>query len=159
MARARVPMEKRELEGTVRAKHRAKAAGTPEVVVLKTIEECPDLSVTGKKYWPFIKKCLNALPVTAESDLITVQRLVETYGEVRYCMETIKREGWFYESETKTGTIMRSHPAVGQMNEADRRLRAYLQDFGMTPAARTKVKGEEGGNDPKDPLAGFLTPR
>jgi P27 family predicted phage terminase small subunit len=156
MARARVPMEKRELEGTVRAKHRKKAEGTPDVVVLKTLVECPDLSKRAKKYWPFIRKCLNALPVTAEADITTVQRLVETYAEVRYCMEVIEDEGWFYESETKTGLIKRAHPAVSQMNEADRRLRAYLQDFGLTPASRTKVKGEGNGDHPQDPLQAFL---
>lgn len=154
MARTRVPMEKRELEGTVRAKHRKKAEGTPEVPVVKVVD-CPGLSKKAKKHWPFIRSLLQALPVTTLADMASVQRLVECYSEVRDHMATLETEDMFYKSFTKQGTIMRAHPAVAALSEADRRLRAYLIDFGLTPASRTKVKGEGGQNGYKDPLHEF----
>lgn len=154
--RKRQPIEAKELKGTVRARDRKAAEGTP-LVPVKLIEELPGLSDRARKWWPFFKKQLHALPVTTESDVATVQRLVETYAEVRYCMEVLEEEGWFYESETKQGIIKRSHPAAGHLSEADRRLRAYLNEFGLTPASRTRVKGEGGGGkEYKDPLGEFL---
>lgn len=155
MPRKRVPLEKRELEGTVRAKHRKKAEGTPKVDVV-LIEEVPGLSKKALKHWPFIRKILRALPVTVESDMAAVQRLVETYTEVREYMALLNTEEHFYESFTKQGKIIRAHPAVAALAEADRRLRQYLTDFGLTPASRTRVKGDGGGNIPEDPLSQFL---
>lgn len=155
MPRKRVPMEQREIEGTVRAKHRKKAEGTPEVEII-LVEECPGLSTDARKYWPLLRKVLQKLPVSAESDILAIQRMAECYAELRQHAETLKREGWHYTSETKTGTIIRAHPAAGLLSDADRRLRAYMTDFGLTPAARTKVKGEGNGDTPKDPLSEFL---
>lgn len=154
MARARVPMEKRQLEGTVRAKHKKKAEGTPTIPVVKIVE-CPDLSAKAKKHWPFIRKLLQALPVSTMADVGAVQRLTECYSEVRHYMEVLAVEDHFYESSTKQGIIIRAHPAVAALAEADRRLRAYLIDFGLTPASRTRVKAEGGDNGYKDPLSEF----
>jgi P27 family predicted phage terminase small subunit len=121
------------------------------------INDCPGLSKEGKKWWPFIRAQLHALPVTTMSDLTAVQRLVETYAEVRICMAVLEDEEWFYESETKNGIIKRANPALGQLNEADRRLRACLIEFGMTPASRTRVKNPTGGDDGyQDPLKEFI---
>ena len=154
MSRKAIPLEQRLLEAKVRTRHIRKAANAPQVDI-KIIEEVPDLSPEAKKYWPRFKALLKALPVTAESDVMTVQRMVETYAEVRQYMKVIKEEGPFYRSETKFGSVIRPHPAVSALSDADRRLHSYLIDFGLTPAARSKVQGDGHGNTPKDPLSQF----
>ena len=148
-----IPLEKRKAEGTMRTVHRRKEATAPKVEV-KTLEEVPGLTAKAKKHWPFFKKMFAALPVAAESDIATVQRMLECYAEVRECQDVIIKEGRFYRAETKEGYIIRAHPAVSNLSEADRRLRAYLTDFGMTPAARTKVQGND-NTPPQDPLKDF----
>ena len=41
-----------------------------------------------------------------------------------------------------------SHPAVAVMQDADRRIKAWVAEFGMTPSARSRVKPcEERGTD------------
>lgn len=154
MGRARIPMEKREIEGTVRASNKKRAAGTPEVQII-TIESCPGLSKNAMKHWPFFREMFSKFPVVAQTDMAAVQRLVETYAEVRLYMAVLEKEGHFVISSTRHGDNHRAHPAVGALQDADRRFRAYMTDFGMTPSARTKVKGEGNGNAPKDPLADF----
>jgi P27 family predicted phage terminase small subunit len=154
MARARVPLEKREVEGTVRAKHRQKAEGAPQVPVV-LIQECPGLSKIGLKYWPNVREVLHALPVTATSDLIAVQRLTETYALVRDLAEQVEKVGRVYNKRTMDGVVPTKHPLVDQLTDAEGRLRLYLNEFGLTPASRTKVKGEGGGDGNKDPLTQF----
>lgn len=154
VGRKRIPIEKKEILGTVRARDRKKAEGTPKVPVVQ-VEECPGLSPKAKEYWPFIRQALQKLPVSTEADIVAIQRLAECYAEVRVLQETCRLEGRFYESATKEGVIVRAHPAVGALSEADRRLRAYLTDFGLTPASRTRVKGDGNGDTPKDPLIEF----
>lgn len=152
--RPRKPLEKHQIEGTARASVKKRAEYTPKIPVVQ-VEECPGLSPKAREHWPFIRQCLQKLPVSTEADIASIQRLVECYAEVRVLQDICRLEGRFYESKTKEGIIIRAHPAVGALSEADRRLRAYLTDFGLTPASRTRVKGDGNGDAPKDPLSEF----
>ena len=147
-------MEKRELEGTARASTRRRAEGGI-VVDVKTITECPGLSVKAKKHWPFFRTMFAKLPVVAESDIATVQQLVECYSELQEYRAILLKEGRFYTSQTKEGEIVRAHPAVSAYSDADKRFRQYLNEFGMTPASRSKIKADQDG-EKKDPLSEFM---
>jgi P27 family predicted phage terminase small subunit len=54
----------------------------------------------------------------------------------------------------------RVHPGFGQLRAHDQALRGYLVEFGMTPAARTRVHQLDAGRptDPADPFAEFDEP-
>ena len=73
------------------------------------------------------------------------ERLIEKYGEV---YETVSKEG---------GRMLRKNPAVEMRADADRRLRAWLTEFGCTPAAVSKVAKQPGENN--NPLAALLARR
>lgn len=158
--RKRVPEEVRAIEGTTRASHRRKTAAAAEsvgTVALKTVEECPGLTPEAKKFWPYFREMFKKLPVVAESDMASLQRMVETYAEIREYMAILKEEGKFYQTYTKSGDMnIKAHPALGAMQDADRRFRAYMTDFGMTPTARTRVGNPGEGNEQKDPLEDFV---
>lgn len=143
-------MEKRELEGTTRAKHRKKAENAPKVPVV-LIEDCPGLTKLGKKHWPAVRAVLRELPVTAASDMIAVQRFTEAYAQVMDFQDTLDKDGRFYKALTENGFQLRPHPLVSQLEDAERRLRMYMNEFGLTPASRSKVKND-GDNPIKDPL-------
>jgi phage terminase small subunit len=52
----------------------------------------------------------------------------------------------------------RMRPAYSALMDADRRLKAWLVEFGQTPAARSKVKSNGGEDAEKeDPAARFFT--
>ncbi len=40
--------------------------------------------------------------------------------------------------------MIKANPAVAMLADADRRFKSYLVEFGLTPAARTKVKVDGG---------------
>lgn len=154
VGRKRVPMEKRVIEGTDRASKRKRAAGAPKAAII-TVEECPGLIPEAQKYWPFFREMFKKMPVVAESDLASLQRMVETYAEIREYQAILKKEGKFYVTYTKQEDMMRkAHPALSALSDADKRFRAYMTDFGMTPASRTRVKGEDSDLN-KDPLSDF----
>ena len=144
-------MEKRETEGTVRAKHRKKAENAP-IVPLMLVETCPGLTKIGKKHWPAVRAVLRELPVTAASDMIAVQRFTEAYAQVMEFQDQLDTEGRVYKALTEHGFSLRDHPLVGQLEDAERRLRMYMNEFGLTPASRSKVKADGDGNGKKDPL-------
>jgi P27 family predicted phage terminase small subunit len=53
--------------------------------------------------------------------------------------------------------MIKANPAVAMLADADRRFKSYLVEFGLTPAARSKVNtlpDEEEGR--KDPLAQYF---
>lgn len=144
-------MEKREVEGTVRAKHRKKAENAP-IVPTVLIDSCPGLTELGKKHWPAVRAVLRELPVTAASDMIAVQRFTEAYAQVMDFQDTLDDEGRVYKALTKEGFQLRPHPLVAQLEDAERRLRMYMNEFGLTPASRSKVKSDGDDNAKKDPL-------
>lgn len=87
--------------------------------------------------------------------MLAIQRLAETYAEVMDLQAVVKKEGRFYEAETKFGLMIRPHPAVTMYSDASKRLHALLVEFGLTPSSRSKVK-VPGDGDEKDPLKEFL---
>ena len=57
--------------------------------------------------------------------------------------------------QTDGGFLIKANPAVAMLADADRRFKSYLVEFGLTPAARTKVK-VDGGEKEEDPLNQFF---
>ena len=68
---------------------------------------------------------------------------------------TITEEGRTYTVQTEGGFLIKANPAVAMLADADRRFKSYLVEFGLTPAARTKVK-VDGGEKEEDPLNQFF---
>lgn len=66
--------------------------------------------------------------------------LAETYGDRAKLRRVIERKGWTMEVTTTVGaTVERARPEVAMYQDADRRLRAWLIEFGLTDASRGKV--------------------
>ncbi|MEO0036681.1 MAG: hypothetical protein RLZZ501_2704, partial [Pseudomonadota bacterium] len=90
------------------------------------------------------------------ADGFGLERLAETYAEILRYRSLIEADGVTY---TTTGTsgdaLIKAHPAVAMLADADRRFKSYLVEFGLTPAARTKVKVD--GKDQKaDPIDAYF---
>lgn len=113
------------------------------------------LSVRARSAWKFVAELLDNMGVLTEADSLALERLCETYVEIVEAQELIEKKGRVYKTHNEAGEIMwRSHPAVKQLQDADRRFRAYLIEFGLTPAARSKV--QTSGGKKKDPLEDYF---
>ena len=98
------------------------------------------LTKNAKAYWRFIVPKISAMGILTDVDGTALQMLCETYAEwIDLCHKITAFGDTTYETE-KDGLIMhRSRPEVAQRSDAARRLQSLLAEFGITPAARSKV--------------------
>jgi P27 family predicted phage terminase small subunit len=111
------------------------------------------LSVTARKAWRHLAPLLERMGVLTEVDGVALELLAEAYADYLGAQATLKAFGSnIYETKNESGSVMyRTHPATAIMQDADRRIRAWCAEFGLTPSARTRVKGEPPRkNDPAE---------
>jgi P27 family predicted phage terminase small subunit len=78
--------------------------------------------------------------VLTVADTLALERLCDIYADILQLRDTIAVEGRTYTVQTEGGFLIKANPAVSMLADADRRFKSYLVEFGLTPAARTKVK-------------------
>lgn len=138
------------LQGGDTRKSRRKNEPKPEV----GIPACPDyLDGYARAEWESVSPILATLRVLTIADRGALEMLCRAYAEYREARATVALQGSTYEtSNPETGvTLIKAHPAVNQANDAWRRYRAALSDFGLTPSSRAKIAVEP--EKPKDPIA------
>lgn len=131
----------------------------------RVIPACPaHLSDASKVAWGRLCVLLDRMGVLTEADVLALERLCDCYAEILECRELITRDGRTY-SSVSTGKkegdepqmLVKANPAVAMLADADRRFKGYLVEFGLTPAARTKIEVKGGdGDGEKDPLQEFF---
>ncbi|HEY2895300.1 MAG TPA: phage terminase small subunit P27 family, partial [Pirellulales bacterium] len=84
---------------------------------------------------------LERMGVLTKADEMALQLLCD-YADYTEARDELRALGSkYYTTTTQTGGMMhRVHPAVAVMQEADRRLRNCLIEFGKTPSARSRVQ-------------------
>ena len=129
-----------------------RAAGEPKPG--HTLPEAPvHLSARAKAAWGQIAPILSRMGVLTEADAVALELLCEAYADYSEARDELRAFGSnYYETTTQTGATMRRlYPAVSVMQEADRRIRNWLVEFGQTPSARSRIQIT--GPPPKDDLA------
>ena len=101
------------------------------------------------------------MDVLTLADRKALELLVSAYAEWRDCRDTVRLEGAFFDSHTAAGSpTIKAHPAVAAAADAWRRVRSMLVEFGLTPAARSKVSAAEAAvADPFDEWRNRRGPR
>lgn len=132
----------------------------------REIPSCPaHLSDESKVAWGRLTAMLDRIGVLTEADALALERLCDCYSEILECRVLIARDGRTYSSIRTEGegddvqemVLIKANPAVAMLADADRRFKGYLVEFGLTPAARSKVQAKGGdGDDEKDPLKEFF---
>lgn len=116
------------------------------------------LSKSARRYWRGITETLDKLEVLTVADGAAVALLCEALAEQAAARAVIEATGATYEAQTQTGSaIVRQRPEVAMAADAWRRASAMLQQFGLTPASRTRVRAVP--DNPPDPFDEFLNRR
>ncbi len=115
------------------------------------------LSKQGKYWFKRMADELDEIGVLSQLDAKALELLVEAYVEYRHHCEVLDKEGYTYKNQTESGLMIKTHPATIMKADVWKRIRAMLSEFGMTPAARTKVNAKSPEQD--DPLEAFLKKR
>lgn len=115
----------------------------------------------GRWAWGKIAPVLDGMGLLTTADPHALALLCDAYAEFLAAREVVWRKGMTYESrtavdaeeededkdgETKTvvvwSVIVRARPEVKIASDAWKRVRAMMLEFGLTPSARTRVKGQ-----------------
>lgn len=124
----------------------------------REIPSCPaHLTDAAKVAWGKLCVLLDRMGVLTEADSLALERLCDCYADILECRELIGRDGRTYTTQDQNGnTLIKNNPAVNQLRAADSQFKSYLVEFGLTPAARTKVKATSNDDEEADPLAEFF---
>jgi len=92
-------------------------------------------------------------------DVAVLEQLAQAYADWRDAVEFLDKSGTTYTitrsaPDGTTHDEFKQYPQVGQRNDADKRLRAYLKDCGLTPSDRARVSVVEKKDD--SPWAEFV---
>jgi P27 family predicted phage terminase small subunit len=89
---------------------------------------------------------LSRMGVGSPDDTAALAMLASRLEEVEICTAVIEDAGRVYERKNDAGEVemIRARPEVSQRSEAMRHAQALLSEFGLTPAARSKVSVNSG---------------
>ena len=108
--------------------------------------------------WRELASVLEGMRVVSEADRKALELLCDAYAEWRRAREVVIEHGTTYEAENVNGGLMlKVRPEVALAADAWRRIRSMLTEFGLTPAARARVK--VGEIPEEDPLEAYLKRR
>lgn len=114
------------------------------------------LSDRARQAWNDLAPVLDRVGVLAETDAAALVGLCEAYADLQEARAALAEGKRFYTTTTPAGdTMIRPHPALAAASDADRRFRAWLVEFGMTPSARSRVAAA-GSDDEQDPAARYF---
>ena len=115
------------------------------------------LSEKAKETWARVVGHLQMSGALQLTDELALERLCEVYAELQSYRAILEKEQAVYATTSTSGdTILKAHPAVAMLSDADKRLRSLLAEFGMTPSSRSRINAES-VKTYEDPLDEFVT--
>ncbi|MBF4207501.1 phage terminase small subunit P27 family [Pseudomonas donghuensis] len=116
----------------------------------KRIPSAPGhLSSEGQVAWGRLTVLLDRMGVLTEADGFALERLCDCYAEILALRDLVETQGRTYETTSTQGElVLKANPAVAMLADVDRRFKSYLVEFGLTPAARSKVQVKD--DEPKE---------
>lgn len=135
------------------------------------------VSDSAREVWGQTVLVLDEMGVLTTADSFAVEMLCEAIADHRSAVEQIalnkkksKEEtdvvtdsdwsacGHYYRTKSREGGFMwRSHPAVAMKSDADRRIKAWCAEFGMTPSARSRLVVGVGGDKSQEKANAYFT--
>jgi len=108
------------------------------------------LSAIAREEWRSVVPELLRLQVLSKIDGKALAAYCHSYARWRQAEAEIDRLGLIIDGKR--------NPAVAMSSDALKLMKSFLIEFGMTPAARTRLK-IDGGDPPEDPLDALLRKR
>ena len=106
--------------------------------------------------WGLIAAKLDKMGVLTIADAWALEQLAENYEEILTLRKTVRRTR-FQTVVTATGSKRKvHHPAWQQLADTEKRFRAMMEQFGLTPASRSKVNADPDDEKEKDPAAKYF---
>ena len=109
----------------------------------------------ARKVWEEITPKLARMGVLTKIDRLALARYCDTWAMWHECREFIAKHGSMYPIKGKDGKpkYFGQYPVVAQLHKHAEVLRRLEVEFGLTPAARTRIKVEAPKDADRDPFA------
>lgn len=155
MGRPPTPTRLKELAGTAR-KDRVKT-GEPQPKKGNRTPPAPGhLSEKAKTEWRRVARDLHGLGLLTSIDQTALGAYCETYVTWVEALEKCRTLGMIV--KTSNGNMIQN-PYLSVASQAEKRLRGWLAEFGMTPSSRTRISVQaQGEADEYEQFLGQATP-
>lgn len=123
----------------------------------RVIPSPPEHASQGAKVaWGSLSARLDRLGLLTELDAMALEQLAENYAEIVALRADIAMNGRVQVVETEAGAdFERPRPQVRMLSDAERRFRAMMTEFGLTPSSRSRIEVETPGAD-ADPAEAYF---
>ena len=126
-----LPTALKRAQGTLRP---ARELPDGDEVQPETLADMPrGMSTGAQREWIRLAPELERLGLLTGNDVAAFQMYAENYATWRTAMRKVKSEGMFVGG--------RPNPAIRVANEAAALARTFLREFGLSPSARARLKG------------------
>ena len=116
--------------------------------------KCPDyLDEAAKREWKRLVPILEAMRVLTEADGIALGNLCMQYAMLQEAQTKLRKTGLLM--KTRGGFIQQS-PLVAVVSSTVDQVNKLCREFGLTPAARTRIQVAPGDSPSSDPLEDAL---
>lgn len=150
--RPRKPSAVKKANGTFRPSRAAKNEVSFPVSRLNP----PDwLDDEAREEWERIIPLLDSVRILTDADLLALANYCSVAGLAIQATKAYQRDG-IYPPLLRGAKIRRVHPMVAVAKEARMQALRYAVEFGLTPAARSRVHGQDPDNEKKDEAEEFL---
>lgn len=127
-----------------------------EAKAKRVIPAAPEhMSAKAREVWGSLSTRLDRLGLLTELDALALELLCENYVEILELRDEIDTHGRTQDVKTENDTVVRARPQVGMLSDAERRFRAMMNEFGMTPSARSRVTATPDDARASDPAAAY----
>lgn len=113
------------------------------------------MTTPARREWKRIVPLLMTLGVLTFADSAALESYCESYAEMQQARKLIQKEGLVI----STAQGQKPHPAVTIRDKAEKRMKSFLIEFGLTPASRSRIqlpKQQSEAGKPENALKAFL---
>lgn len=124
----------------------------------KIAPDCPEwLDQYAREEWDRLSPELERLELLTQADLAAFAGYCESFSDFRKASEELQSlgpGGWIQETESG---YKQQHPLMGIKNTAKEKMKAFLVEFGFTPASRSRVNIKAPEKPKKKSVGGLLS--
>ena|SRR3990167_583067 len=107
--------------------------------------------------WGIVSVKLDQMGVLTLADSWALEQIAENYAEIMALRKIVKKSRFQTVITTNGSKKKVHHPAWVQLSDAEKRFRMMMEQFGLTPASRSKVNAEPPDEGEKDPAAKYFS--
>lgn len=113
----------------------------PQSRIIRSVPSCPkNLEGEARIHWRKIGRVLASMRVLTQADLDALGLYCEIYARWRDAEDKLKKTGVVIKMQ---GGLYGQNPYLKVANECIGQLQRYMNEFGLTPASRTRIHAEE----------------